>query len=321
MNTVDSNNQWLWQPAELALTGAFQWETLRPHVGDPGPLLRFLKHCLLQEQEKRIVMDGPVERIMLALAGAPAEVISDGLAGVDFTQPLFFNGICHALRNGAPHLLRRATITFLRHLDAQLFDNNKTFSVDQVNAFIPGWSSSAQESLGKEHGELLKESLFATLMGLLDSAFWREHIPQDRWDILVLLGGMAEERIPPSFYRCVRNSTIIPYLKKVDPRSKNTLAQWAAILWAKYPDLAEEVRLQVGKATDEMRNGQSKQNIPLYQTIVEGQIKRIQDNIRSHSWPFGEDVAELRKRLDLFQTALGTLVCMQKLPIPAQLPI
>ena len=313
MATVDSDG-WLWSPAELSLIGAFQWGTPRPHIGDPASLVRFLERCLF-EQQGGVVMDVPVERVMLALAGAPAEVISDGIARVDFMQPLFFDGICHALRNGAPFLLRRATITFLRHLDAQFFDNTKVFSVDQVNAFIPGWSSSAQESLGKEHGQFLTESLFAMLMGLLDSPFWREHIPQDRWSILTLLGGMTEERIPPSFYRCANNSTVIPHLKQVDPRGTNVLAQWAAILWAKYPDLSEEVRLQVEKATREMMGGQSKDNLSSYITIVEGQIQRVRDEIKSHTWSFGEDVAKLRKRLDSLRTARGVLISIKKIPI------
>ena len=305
MAAVDSDD-WLWNPAQLSLIGAFQWGTRQPHVGDPASLVRFLKHCFL-EQERGAVVDDTVERIMLALAGAPAEVISDGIARVDFMKPLFFNGICHALRNGAPHLLRRATITFLRHLDAQLFDNNKTFDADQVKAFITVWSSSAHESLEKEHGELLTQSLFAILMGLLDSSFWREHISWERWSMLKLLSGIAEERIPHSFYRCAKNPTIVGHLSQVDPRGVNVLAQWAAILWAKYPDLSKEVQGQVEGVTEIMAIRQSRVNLSSYLTIVEGQIKRVEVKISSCSWSFGGDVAELRKRLDSYRTAHGKL--------------
>ena len=198
MNTVDSDN-WFWRPAELLLIGAFKWGITRPAIGDPAPLMRFLAHCL-SEQEQGVVLDVPVERIMLALAGAPAGVIGAGIAKVDFTEPLFFDGICHALRNGAPYLLGRATVTFLRHLDAQFFNTNKTFSKDQIDKFVPRWSSSAQESWETEHGRFLAEAVFGTLMGMLDSPFWREYIPQDQWSILTLLGGTDEEQIPLSFY-------------------------------------------------------------------------------------------------------------------------
>jgi len=279
-------------------------------------LVRFLAYCL-SEQEQGVVLDVPVERTMLALAGAPAEVIRDGIAEVDFTQPLFFKGICHDLRNGAPYLLRRATVTFLRHLDAQFFNTNKAFSVDQAKEFLSSWSSSAQESWETERGRLLAEALFGTLMGLLDSPIWREHIPQDRWNILTILGGMDEEQIPPSLYRCVKNPTIIPHLKQAYVRGPNILAQWVAILWAKHPDLSEEVKLQLEEATREIANGPSKHNLTSYLTIVNGQIEQIWARINSHtSWSFGEEVARLtRERHATLRFARGVLIWIQKLPL------
>ena len=315
MDTVDSDD-WLWGPAELSLIGAFKWKTTRPLVGDSASLLRFLAHCFSEEQGKGTVMDIPVERVMLALAGAPTEVINDGLARVDFTQPLFFNGICHALRDGAPYRLRRATVTFLRHLDAQLFNANGPLSEDQANTLVPRWSASAHESWETEQGAPLAEALLATLMGMLDSPFWREHIPQERWSILTLLGGMDEENMPPSFYRCVKNSTIIPHLKEAYDDGPNVLAQWIAVLWAKYPDLSEEVRLQLEETTKTVVNGPSKRNLSSYLSLVEGQAQQIWDRINSHaSWSFGEDVARLRERHSSLRFARGVLIGIQKFPI------
>jgi hypothetical protein len=314
MDTADSDDRFR-RPAELSLIGAFKWGTLnRPHVGDPTSLLRFLEYCLL-EQEKGVAVDVPVERIMLALAGAPIEVISDGIAKFDFTLPLFFNGICRALGSDVPYHLRRATNAFLRHLDAQFFNTNKTFSAAQVDAFISGWSSSAQELLKKEPGRFLNQSLFSTLMGMLDSPFWREHIPKDQWNILTLLGPMPKENIPPSFFRCVNNPTIIPHMERAGYRGRTILVQWAAISWAKYPDLSEEVRSQLENATKVIMDGPAKGNLATYESIVEGQIKQIGDKIDSHaSRPFGEDVAELRKRQGLLRTARGALISIQKIP-------
>ncbi|KAF9782787.1 hypothetical protein BJ322DRAFT_172236 [Thelephora terrestris] len=214
-----ATNPWLWYPAELSLIGAFKWGIPRPHVTDPAPLVVFLAHCF-SEQERGVLVDVPVERTMLALAGAPAEVIGDGISRVDFTQPLFFNGICRALQNGAPHLLRSATFTFLRHLDDQLFNKNKTFTEDQVNEFISGWFSSARVLSENEHDSLLEESLGGMYIGFLDSSFWRDHIPQDRWGFTVSLTDTAQDRAPPSFYRCAQNSTIIPFLKQDNIRRK-----------------------------------------------------------------------------------------------------
>jgi len=315
METVDSD-RWFWYPAELSLIGAFNWKVTRPHLGDPESLVRFLAHCL-SEQERGAVMDLPVERIMLALASAPTEVVGAGIMKVDFTEPLFFNGICHALRNGAPYLLRRAAVTFLRHLDMQFFNANKIFSKNQIDKFVPVWSSSAQESLEKERGRFLAEALFGTLVGMLDSPSWREHIPDGRWGILALLGGMDEEQIPPSFYRCVKNSTIIPHLKQISVRGPDVLAQWVAILWAMYPDLSGDVKSQLEAATKDIANGPSKHNLSSYSAIVDGQIERIWAKISSHtqSWSLGGDVAKLRQRHAALRLARGALIGIQKLPL------
>lgn len=314
MTTVDSDDS-LWGPAELSLLGAFKWKTTRPFVGDPMSLLRFLTRCL-SEQGEGAVQYVPVERVMLALAGAPAQVISDGLARVDFTQPLFFDGICHALSNDAPYRLRRATVTFLRHLDTQFFDKSKTFSMDQVDAFVHGWSASAHESWETEEGGLLAEALIATFMGMLDSPFWREHIPRERWSVLALLSGMGEERIPPSFHRCIENPTIIPYLKEGDGPGSNVLDQWVAILWEKYPDLADEVKLQLEEATKEIADGPSKHHLSSYLSIVEGQAGQVWDRISSHTpWSLGGDVTKLRERHASLLLARGVLIGIQKFPV------
>jgi len=308
MDTVDSDD-WLWGPAELSLIGAFKWKTTRPDIGDPASLVRFLARCF-SEQEKGIVQDVPLERVMLALAGAPAKVISEGLARVDFTQPLFFDGICRALQNGAPYLLRRATVTLLRHMDAQFFNTKKTFSEDQVKAFISGWSSAARESLETERGRPLAEALFGALMGMLNSPFWRDHIPQDRWGLLTLLGGMDEEDIPPSFYRCVRDPAVIPHLERQGyPRVSDTLVMWVAIMWAKYPDVSKKVKPQLEEITKTIANGSSKHSISSYLGIMEEQIERIEVRIKSYApWSFGEDIVRLRKRHTSLQYARGVLI-------------
>jgi len=140
MATVESDN-WLWCPAELLTFGAFKWHMESPFVGDPTELVDFLRHCLL-EQEHGIVQGEPIERVMLALAGITADELGGGLSGVDFTEPLFFNGICSALRKDAPYPLRRATATFFCHLDAQFFDTKKTFGKDQATKLVPRWSIS-----------------------------------------------------------------------------------------------------------------------------------------------------------------------------------
>ena len=314
MANVDSDNR-LWRLAELSLIGAFQWAPHpRPHVGDPASLIRFLEYCL-SEQEGGNVVVLPLERVFLALASAPSEVINEGISRVDFTQALFFNGICRALRKGAPYLLRRATVTFLRHLDAQFFNTNKTFSSDQVDEFISGWSSSAGESLERVHGPLLPGALFGTLLGLLDSPFWRRHIPPERWNILTLpVIGMDGGCAPPSFLRCAKNPDVIPYLEQVGASGPMVLTHWITILWGKYPDLSKNVREQLEKETDRMAGNASNSGLPTYLAIVNNQMEQIQGELESHTCPLGEAAVELRERLRSLQDARRVLRVIEKIP-------
>jgi hypothetical protein len=307
---VDSDD-WFWRPAELLLVGAFKWNGFRPVVGDPTDLLDFLRRCLL-DQEKGLVRDNPIEQIMFALGGAPADEISEGLAKVDFTEALFFNGLCHALRKGAPYRLRRATVAFLRHLDTQLFDTNTTFTEEQATNLVSRWSTSAQESLSVSAHSLLIRASVTTLLGFLNSPFWRRFIPDERWDILRHLNGIDDELIPPSLYRCLKNPTIIPHLVTLLDRGVGAFTLWVALMWAKYPDLSEEVKTQLGDTTRGVAYSPSKSTVAFYASAMDGEIERIRRKINSHhSWSLEEGIARLRARRDTLQLGRGELADIQ----------
>jgi len=308
---VDSDN-WFWRPAELLLVGAFKWNGFRPFVEDPEGLLEFLRRCLL-DQERGLARDQPIEQIMFALGGAPEGEISAGLAGVDFSEPLFFNGLCHALRKDAPYRLRRGTVAFLRHLDTQLFDTNTTiFTEEQAGKLVSAWSASAGESLEVSGHSLLARASMTTLLGLLDSTFWREFIPDERWDILKYLNGIDDELIPPAAYRCFRNPTIIPYLLKLRERGVGAFTLWMAIIWAKYPDLSEEVATQLGTTTRGVAYSHSKSTVAFYASVMDGEMERVRRKINSHhSWSFEEGIVKLRSRRDALQLARQGLAQIQ----------
>lgn len=287
MGNVESHS-WLWFPARLLLFGAFKWGMEPPPTGDPAELVHFLEHCLL-EQKKGSIQDEPIERVMLALAGATADELGGGLERVDFTEPLFFDGICHALREGAPYELRRATVAFLRHLDSHFFDTDKTFTQEQATTFVSLWSVSAKESWGKKLNTVLAEALVTTLMGLLDSAFWRSYIPGDLWDILRIASSL-DDNLPRSLYRCFKNDAIIPHLD-TDGHSNGALIQLMAIMWMKYPDLSEEVSAQLRKTT------KKRNDIATYLTLLDGEINRIEKKISAYgTWSFEEPAVRLKER-------------------------
>ena len=312
--TVESEN-WLWRPAELLMVGAFKWHMKPPFVGDPAELVHLLRRCLL-EQEKGSVQDEPIERIMLALGGASADELGGGLARFDFTDPLFFNGICHALRKDAPYRLRRAAVAFLRHLDSQLFDTNKTFDEEKATALIFGWSISAKESWDKDLRPVTMEALVTTLTGLLDSPFWRVYIPKERWDILQLISSLGGE-LPRSLYRCFGNLAIIPYLLEMRTRDPGSgiFTQWVAVMWMRYPDLSEEVKTQLRKTTKEIVGGPSKNDISTYLSLMDAEIERDRNRIGVHtSWSFEEDAVRSRTRHDTLLLGRQILAGIQKFP-------
>ena len=305
------SHSWLWLPTGLLLFGAFKWGMEPPHTGDPAELVHFLKHCLL-EQEGGSVQDEPIERVVLALGGATADELGGGLERVDFTQPVFFNGISHALRRGAPYELRRATVAFLRHLDSHFFGAGKTFT-EQATTFVSRWSVSAKESWDKKLNTVLAEALVATLMGLLDSTFWRSYIPEDRWDILRIIGS-PDDNLPRSLYRCFKNDAITPHLD-TDGRSKGAFTQLVGVMWMKYPDLSEEVKAQLKKAT-KVEAGYPRNDVATYLTLLDGETKRVEKRISAYdTWSFEEAAIRirLRERCSKLLSARQTLAKMNSL--------
>ena len=305
-------DDWLWRPAELSLIGAFKWDMFRPVVKDVAPFVYFLRRCLL-EQEDGLVRDEPIEQIMHAIAGAPADEISEGLARVDFTESSLFNGICYALRKDAPSRLQRLTVILLRHLDTQYFDANeidanKTFSKEQATRLVAGWSASGKKSWDTRQHPVLGQALVTTLTGLLDSPFWREYIPEERWDILNLLGGVDKGQLPRSFYRCLNNTAILPHLEEKRDHGSSSLTYWLAVMWAWYPDLSEAVKTQLEHSTRGLIRRPSRTNIPVYLSIVEREMEHIRKSLGSHhSWSFEGDIVRLRARHEVLKSARGKL--------------
>ena len=302
-----------WRPTELSLVGAFGWNGCRPFVGDPTDLLYFLRRCF-SDQEQGLVRDKPIEQIMFALGGAPPDEISGGLSMADFTEPLLFNGLCRALRNCAPYRLRRATVAFLRHLDTQLFDTNTRFTEDQATELVSGWSASARESLDRSKHPLLVQATVTTLLGLLDSPFWRKFIPDEHWDILQHLHGIDDELLPRPLYRCLKNVTIIPHLLELLERGVSAFTLWVALMWAKHPNLSEEVKTQLGNTTEGVAHSTSKSTVAFYASVMDEEIERLRRKISSHhSWSLSEDIVKLRERRDMLQLARQDLARIQRI--------
>lgn len=297
------NDALLWYPAELLLRGAFKWDERLALVRDPSALLRFLEYSLLQQSNQNNDRDESISNIFCALAAFSGEELKRGLANVDFTQPLYIGGLCHALRENAPYRLRRATVALLRHLEIQICAQDKTYLAKQAEEFASGWSSSARESWDKKQNPVLREAIISTLMGLLDSPFWREYIPNERWDFLELIRGEDERTLPPPFYRCIRNKAVLPHLKRV--LNQSALVTWIAILWTKYPDVPGPVRKQLEIETREMaRTSGGKGTVRHYASILDREMERVERQIKAFNpWSFNDAVGVLNSQLEELKEA------------------
>lgn len=304
-------DDWLWKPAQLSFIGAFCCDTSFPPVGDPREMLEFLEHCL-PTQESDVVEDGPIERVFCALAfSADEEVWRQSLEMVDFSQPRFVNGFRYALRHGASYLLRRATVFIFPHLDKQLFSTNPSPppSPGQAKALVAAWSSAVAVALERNPTDRLKKAAVTTLFSLMDSPFWREHVPPERLTILEHASVIGDE-LPDPFHRCLQNPDILPYLKEAK-RGMSTL--WVLIQWANFFHLSQSVKDQLESATTEVWARGRRGDPAAFVSIMDKKIARLEREIQTYDpWSFETRVVQLGTRLEDLLGARKKLVEAKK---------
>ena len=313
MPTVNLDN-WYWHPAWLSFRGAFGWDSSLPPVGDPGEMLDFLERSLVI-QESGINQDELIERVFCALAFSADEGVWRRIHGiVDFSQPLFVNGLRHALRSGAPYLLKRSTVFILPSLDGRLFRSNINPGVlpDPASAksIVTGWSSAVMEALKKNATDHLKWSAVTTLFSFMDSPFWREYIPPERLSILEYASVIRNE-VPDPFRRCLQNPDILPYLKMKD---KGMSILWVLIQWVNYPHLSDRAKTELeGSATVEAWAGGRRGDPASFISIMDGEVARLEQELQAYdAWSFEPRVLWLRANLDDLRGARSKLVKIKK---------
>ena len=313
MPTVHSDN-WYWHPAWLSFRGAFGWDSSLPPVGGPEEMLDFLKQSLVI-QESGIDQDELIERVFCALAfSADEEVWRRIHEIVDFSEPLFVNGLRHALRRSAPYLLKRSTVFILPSLDEQLFKSNVNSRVppDPASAMsiVAGWSSAVVKALKENATDHLKWSAVTTLFSFMDSPFWRKYIPPERLSILGYASVIRNE-VPDPFRRCLQNPEILPYLKE---KNKEMSILWVLIQWVNYPHLSERAKTELEEsATREVWAGGRRGDPASFISIMDKEIARLQQEIQAYdAWSFDARVVRLRENLDDLQGARKKLVKIKK---------
>ena len=110
-----------------------------------------------------------------SIGDAPKEVVNS-----NFTNQAAFRGLCHALREDGPYLVRCACVFLLFFLDDQLFNTGMGFPEPEAKALITGWAHAAKVAVDTKVHEELRQMTLTTLMSLLDSPLWREFIPSEQ---------------------------------------------------------------------------------------------------------------------------------------------
>ena len=305
------SEHWLWHPAQLSFIGAFGWDTSLPPVGDPKEILGFLEHCLAT-QESGIVQDHLIERVFCALGfSTDEEAWRLSLEIVNFSQPRFVNGFCHAFRQGAPYLLRRSTVYILPYLDEQLFKADWRIppSPEQATALISGWASAVTVSLKEKPTDRLKKSAATTLFSLIDSPFWRKYIPGERLTILEHASVIGDE-VPDPFRRCLQNPDVLEYLKEAN---QGMSILWVLIQWANYFHLPENIKARLEPDTVEAWARGRRGDPAAFVSTMDKEITRLQREIETYdSWSFETRVVTLRTRLEDLRGARKKLVKVKK---------
>jgi len=305
------SEHWLWYPAQLSFQGAFSWDTSLPPVGNPKEILDFFEHCLTT-QESGVIQDHLIERVFCVLAfSADEEFWKQSLQIVDFSQPRFVNGFCHALRRSAPYLLRRSAVFILPYLDEQLFKTDPRIppSPEQATALVSGWSSAVVVALKKKSTDRLKKSAATTLFSLISSPFWRKYIPGERLTILEHASVIGDE-VPDSFRRCLQNPDVPEYLKE---KKGGMSILWVLIQWANYFHLPEDIKAQLGPATVEAWALGRRGDPAAFVSTMDKEISRLEQEIQTYGpWSFETRVVTLRTRLEDLQGARKKLIRVKK---------
>lgn len=230
-------DDWLWHPARLSLSGAFKSDSMVP-IDDPRMLLDFLHHHFGAHGVGN-AQGGPVDDALCVLAFGLIGDAPNEVAKSDFTNQVAC-GLCHALREDGPYFTRRACVFLLFSLDDQLFNAGIRFLEVEARALITEWAHSAKLAVDTKVHEELRQITLTTLTSLLDSPFWREFIPPERWYFLRHIADPDDPKLPRSFYRCLGNTAVIPHLKQVV--NQEAFLTWLVILWTKYPDAKSSLK-------------------------------------------------------------------------------
>ena len=301
------HNDVLWLAARLSLRGAYATiagEVLP--VGDPTRLLEFLHYHMSPERWDNVGYV-PIHDAFSALALASTEETHRGLAAHNgFPGPLFIDTAIKALENKDLEHFQKSTIFVLAELDNYLFTTENAFTdPDKASRFVRAWSSAIHELLG-DPTLPIEKVLVKVLLAIAHLPCLRVHLPKERWNSIRHFPHIMSAN-PPPLQRCLKDATIIPFLKQtMSPR-----LPWLGMLWMVYPHLSEEVTLQLEEETREITLEQGSFHLEPYLSKLDAYLENLQTQINELDH-LDQAASNLRAKHESMEIAKERLVSIMK---------
>lgn len=301
MKTVNQDGT-LWLPARLAMQGAYAApKPVVPQVGDPKELLEFLQYHL---QQRANVGDQSIHHAFSALVLASNEETHRGLAAYDFSDPLFIETMVEALENKGFKLIRKSAIFMLAELDDHLFATEKAFT--DPKRFVLAWSTALHEFLGDDTHQVEKAAV-KVLLAIAHLPCLRVHLPKERWNLIQHFPHIMNAN-PPPLRRCLRDTTIVPFLKQMRPRSQ---FPWLGMLWMMHHHLSKEVRKQLEEETGEVVSEHGSFHLEPYLAMFNAYLEKLQARIDGLDY-LDQAASDLRVRRELTVKARKRLLSIKE---------
>ena len=241
MNTpISPVRQKKWEASRLALRSACKGGDLPP-VNDPQDVLTFLNyHFELALQGEN--QDEPIQNALHALTSDFPTI--EAPVHFDLTQPSFVRGIRFAFKADRPRELREAALFLLSLISDKWFDAARQIIPDEMESFCQDWATVVDSSMDTRD-DITLTAVLLTLFHVVDSPYWRRHIPNGKWELLKYYSPARACFLPPK--RFLENPESVDAVSRAgDP---NAIVAWSNILWLNYTELATPVQEALKKAT------------------------------------------------------------------------
>lgn len=305
-------NDRLWEPARLAMKGAYSSTKWVPPTGDPKDILDFLRFHISQRE---IVGDEPVYYAFRSIVINPSPDKRRALAAYKnldtpfFTDTIFIDTMTKLLSNKDYMPLQRMSLLILPELDNPLFTSEAAFSdTRRASAFVRAWSTAIDESLHEATHPRIEAAGVKVLLAVANLPCLRIHLPPERWDLAYKFSIILYPQSPP-MQRCIENPDILPFIKQFT--GVTGPLGWLGMLWMKYHSLSDEVRKQIEAETRAI--GFSPRHYDLDSCVSQfdfelGRLRAIIQDLK----PLDQSVPGWRDELDAMTRAKDRLVEIQE---------